>query len=738
MHGNRIDSVLKKAIIALGDVCFDVMQHEFEASFSFEKPPRAKLNFGQPEIRFHSTPGGAWLINGLLDRYRRFSGGNFDIFSTSQPDFCSDLHPSPYTTAFLQISKYPERGGAMPEAVYRVLRYIGVRSGDAELPRAFLDTAPIARTIASDGTILTIINAHNVRVGSNKSADAKPPSRSDSVSTSEALIDVWSKRDECSRLVQEIESFADGRQYVILKARWPIERIVWKALPDLRERLLVVLTAEDLRSAGIKLSRSVSWDRTASDIVEAFRDGPLKSLDRYHNVLIRFGIDGAIHKQGKEVVFYYDPAIAEGEFEQQLPGKMSGFGCVFCASLAIDFQNNFNDIDTAIRQALAATRQLLKCGYKISRDGVGIDHYEVFNRTDQANRLFARMTVPTDSYLHKSPGWGFLNAIAGNSLTELAKGIVRTGNIPPDTYGVPVARFSKLETLDRSEIENYRGVRNLFNEFIGSTVDRPLSIAVFGQPGTGKSFGVREVAKSLDPKTIEVGLVFNVAQFTSVDDLTSAFHIVRDAALKGKIPLVFFDEFDANVESQQLAWLKYFLAPMQDGLFKDGEAMHPIGKAILVFAGGRSHTFEQFRDQFKPHEQSPPVYGYASEGLERDAKLPDFISRLRGHVNIIGPNPRSGGHDDHFIVRRAMLMRSLLVEKWSHLLRGDTIVVDEGVLNAFLRVPNYRHAVRSMEALIEMSMLSGKRRFDKSALPTEDQMGMHVDAESFNELLNVF
>ena len=40
-------------------------------------------------------------------------------------------------------------------------------------------------------------------------------------------------------------------------------------------------------------------------------------------------------------------------------------------------------------------------------------------------------------------------------------------------------------------------------------------------------------------------------------------------------------------------------------------------------------------------------------------KGPDFVSRLRGYVNIMGPNPPS---DDVFacIVRRAMLLRSLI------------------------------------------------------------------------------
>ena len=61
----------------------------------------------------------------------------------------------------------------------------------------------------------------------------------------------------------------------------------------------------------------------------------------------------------------------------------------------------------------------------------------------------------------------------------------------------------------------------------------------------------------------------------------------------GKIPLVFFDEFDSAFKGK-LGWLKYFLAPMQDGVFRLGDSVHPIGKAIFVLAGGTSSTYRQF------------------------------------------------------------------------------------------------------------------------------------------------
>ena len=121
---------------------------------------------------------------------------------------------------------------------------------------------------------------------------------------------------------------------------------------------------------------------------------------------------------------------------------------------------------------------------------------------------------------------------------------------------------------------------------------------------------------------------FNLSQFASPDDLLSALHQVRDIGLSGKIPLIFWDEFDAAFSGAALGWLRYFLAPMQDGRFQEGQLIHPIGRSIFVFAGGTATSMADF-----------------GQGLSADdfraVKGPDFVSRLKGFVNILGPNPVS-------------------------------------------------------------------------------------------------
>jgi hypothetical protein len=321
--------------------------------------------------------------------------------------------------------------------------------------------------------------------------------------------------------------------------------------------------------------------------------------------------------------------------------------------------------------------------------------------------------------------WTILQDKFKDGLDQVATQVVLEG---PETalQGVPWGQFGNLLTVDRQEIESYRSIRNLVAEYAGQKqVSRPLSIAVFGAPGSGKSFGVTEMAKSLLPGQVET-VTFNLSQFDSPGDLLSALHQVRDAGLSGKIPLVFWDEFDTCLDETPLGWLRYFLAPMQDGRFQEQQINHPIGRAIFVFAGGTSSNMAEF-----------------DKGTEQDfksAKGPDFVSRLKGCINVLGPNPvKAAGADPYFIIRRAILLRSSLKRGTPQLFEKrdgrEMLNIDRGVLRALLKIGQYRHGARSIESLLSMSQLTGKNVFERSCLPAESQLDLHVDGREFLSLV---
>jgi hypothetical protein len=168
---------------------------------------------------------------------------------------------------------------------------------------------------------------------------------------------------------------------------------------------------------------------------------------------------------------------------------------------------------------------------------------------------------------------------------------------------------------ERSELEMLRGISGkmrLYNKVDETNTNaKPLAIGVFGPPCAGQSFAVREIAETIFDK--DAWQEFNLSQFNDIADFNGALHQVHDAVLKGLTPVVFWDEFD----SQNFHWLRYLLAPLQDGKFQGGPVTHGVGRSAFVFAGGTSWRFEDFGHVSKQKEKRK----------QRLLKVPYFFSK---------------------------------------------------------------------------------------------------------------
>ena len=264
--------------------------------------------------------------------------------------------------------------------------------------------------------------------------------------------------------------------------------------------------------------------------------------------------------------------------------------------------------------------------------------------------------------------------LSGSSMLRLIRRISVSGYAPH-------LRLGGMTLFDRREIEAVRNLRTIIGKYLRREEKgkKPLSLAVFGTPGSGKSFAVKQLANCLGMDILE----FNLSQFDQPADLIGAFHQVRDKVLEGNTPCVFWDEFD----SQDYKWLQYLLAPMQDGKFQQGEITHPIGKCVFVFAGGTSYTFAEF-GKFMIDTPDGKQKDTIKEADFKMKKGPDFISRLSGYLNIKGINDlcTDDGNDcqppDVMIpIRRAQLIRNMLGVKGN-----ETLNIDPGLLNALIRI----------------------------------------------------
>lgn len=523
--------------------------------------------------------------------------------------------------------------------------------------------------------------------------------------------------------------------YVILKmARAVGEAALWDHLVSHHaQRLIAVVRANDLRVAEAQISRELSWERSAQDLLwELIHNPEVKQLSRCAHLIVSFGTSGAmlLSHQESAATLFFDPLVMEEEWTERHPGGMVGYTVCLTAAIAREIMRagDAASIDRGVERGLGAMRNLHLNGADVDDDALPRARFpaeriarSMSEEEEDQSAVFATAPVPEPamSSAVEERAWTILEAVFTDGLEQVARRIVLEG---PDRVvaRVPVAKFGKLLTIDRNEIEGYRSVRSLISQYAQQFLqDRPLSIAVFGRPGSGKSFGIKQIALSLLPGRIE-SLTFNLSQFGDPGQLLDAFHQVRDVSLKGKLPLVFWDEFDAAREADELGWLKHFLAPMQDGEFQHDQITHHIGRAVFVFAGGTKETMLEFSAQFE---------GPNSERLAK-TKGRDFVSRLKGYVDVAGPNPIGDSvKDPHYVIRRAILLRSMLESKTELFipLRGTKeLQIDGGLLRAFLRAEKYLHGARSMESVIAMSLLKGRSRFERSCLPSQDQLSIHV------------
>jgi len=508
---------------------------------------------------------------------------------------------------------------------------------------------------------------------------------------------------------------------VVLKMSSPLgQGRLWDRLAGrLADNLTVYVSVGDLRKEFAPVGQPLSWERTATDVTRAVRER--RDLASARRVVVSLGLSGAllIERDGPSWLIF-DPLHQEGDWEGARPGAASGLGTCIAAALALEASRSETpDWLRAIRSGLEAGRALHE-GRFVRPENPDEDGL-TFPATMVAQILlnggdagFRTVEVPDGEEWHI-----FASAFA-ESHRALAARIVVEGDVVA-CQDVPVERIGAWSSIDRTEIESMRSVRNIIREFLHERRSRPLSLAVFGPPGSGKSFAIKQMAREwMSGGTRITVLEFNLSQFASPADLPAALQRVRDCAVEGTLPLVFWDEFDTGLGGRELGWLAQFLAPMQDGAFIEGGITRPIGPAIFIFAGGTHATMASFKTR------AVEIPG---------AKATDFLSRLRGYVDILGPNSREAS-DRTFVLRRALLLRALLQLRAPGLLSGNRLDIDPGVLRGFLDVTTYVHGARSMESIVDMSALSGRLRYERSALPPRHQLGLHVDPDEFLALVH--
>ena len=322
------------------------------------------------------------------------------------------------------------------------------------------------------------------------------------------------------------------------------------------------------------------------------------------------------------------------------------------------------------------------------------------------------------------------------SYNQIAKSIVEAGLYKnKKIQNLPYMVFENLVSIENEEIKSYRHIHDLIKQHIESDKSTPCSICVFGPPGAGKSFGVEQVLEhiktqynkeykkdnSKTTKKIELeNMTFNLSQLDSVEELHTAFRQSSNTLLLNKIPVVFWDEFDAPMNGKEYGWLKYFLSPLQDGEYFDHNMTQIIGKAIYIFAGSTADSWDEFIKRAEDKGKVP-------KGI-------DFISRISAYVDVLGTDAHPCDMSEMYKLRRAVILRGC-IERSFGIGRSDKFDIDGKLLKAMINVEKYKHGSRSVKRLVQefKNIVTDKKHIKKYGIP--NQLDLYVEEADFREYL---
>jgi hypothetical protein len=536
-------------------------------------------------------------------------------------------------------------------------------------------------------------------------------------------------------------------------------------------RTILLLDVTDLRKEPLAISTGLSWERTAQDTIFAMRKHPrFRRLLNFGQVIVRYGVTGALHVVRREnqdwsYTLNFDPGFSDTTWTDAADPKILGNSSVFAASLIRGLTIHCNEckgvpslsdlplaIAGSIQDSLRACQFFSRYSYGKNSaenidlyekrwicDGLFGAHPDHLNGTPFAKQSISVPPVSLRTWSIVGQSIQVRNGLVARTIVQ--QGVDSTLNqVPtrdyPEAIVSPVVKFGEYDPsktdermiiVDRREIEGFRAVQKLMRAHVISVVNgrnkRPLSVAVFGPPGSGKSYAVRKIIQSLEthPERIHVlNAPFNLAQFTSPSNLDEAFAEIDRASKRGNVPIAFFDEFDSRLANEELGWLKLFLAPMEDGEFNK----KTVTNAIFVFAGGSASNFSEFSLEHRATSDEQWLAFCRAKG-------PDFVSRLAGHLDIVGINP-ADADDELYLIRRAILIRAFLQEMQT-LGNTDRAQIDDHMLRAVLHVPEYRHGGRAVRMLLKLCQ-DGQGGISLSAVPPIQQLNMLVDGQAFLDL----
>ncbi len=297
------------------------------------------------------------------------------------------------------------------------------------------------------------------------------------------------------------ENQANKPDWVILKMSHPIcKGDLWRKLrSDYQDRLILTVSSDDLRKLEVMISTGRSWERTIQDILVEIETNPaLSAITNCKHLVITFDTEGVLWISNPDSVnrscrLVFDPEYLEGQWKNGVEGQSIHNDAFFLAGFSTQLIQSKpeNKIENGLHAGLNATRQSILSGHgRVSSVVPSIPLNEIIESTSGLKRIsdFCSLSIDITNAISKK-NWTFIEEKAPQSspLYGQAWQVALRGE--KALRGIPYARFGVLFTVDKNEIESLNNIRQLINDYIASgSSEKPLSLGVFGPPGSGKSF----------------------------------------------------------------------------------------------------------------------------------------------------------------------------------------------------------------------------------------------------------
>jgi hypothetical protein len=494
-----------------------------------------------------------------------------------------------------------------------------------------------------------------------------------------------SREDEIQNLFEQVKNCQIERLFIKTnKPKSVLKEARKRKYPDSFKPTIMLTT---LRALNAEKLRTHTWDEAVRHVLRE-----LGKIPKWLKIGVELWNEGCLWMDGKERSLFWDKEVPLGAQRFRGKGWTTGSTNVTCAYLLSQIgEKNWPD-HIHVKDSWVLSRQcsLIDKNHDDEILNLPMSFKKLLKMEENARpRAFAfgetTFSNPVDE------NWSFLDGLSVDD--DLIYNVVHKGQKVLPAHQCPFLRIGKLVEFEEEKIEALLKLNYLLRDYASRHIAlRPLSIAVFGPSGAGKSFTVKQVVQRADLSLEPVFFSYNLSQLREVDDIIPAFHAVQSAVLRGTLPIVFWDEFDAKLESQELGWLKYFLGPMQDGEFFVRGAFHPLGRSVFVFAGATAMTFADFASR--------------KDQASMDAKVPDFVSRIKASLNVsaLPSLDNSSGN----------LLRALLVHELLNQHAPQVSSVDKDVIK--LLISDSFQTSRELERVVEAAALGDTNRFSQDRI----------------------